>query len=321
MPLFFHNLYSGISFVCLGAILLSALLIEIMIRAGIMDHPVARSSHIRPTPKGGGIGIISAFLLCLPLQRAACHLPLLDRSSALLLIGTGTLALISWLDDVRSFPARYKLGAQFAAAAIVVAGTDNTAVWDILFVLGAVFLTNALNFMDGLNGLASGVMLLAAFVLAGMGIESATFMLLASSILAFIPSNFPKARIFMGDVGSQAGALVIAWGGMQAHGTSFWLLPALMNGIIWDVSFTLIRRAIAGDRLAEAHRGHLYQLAVRSGISMPIATMMQWVFVLCGGAAFLGGKAVPATMMILAIQVSWTVFICTRARARVQGRW
>ena len=86
MPLFFHNLYSGISFVCLGAILLSALLIEIMIRAGIMDHPIARSSHIRPTPKGGGIGIISAFLLCLPLQRAACHLPLLDRSAALLLI-------------------------------------------------------------------------------------------------------------------------------------------------------------------------------------------------------------------------------------------
>ncbi|GBD56306.1 MraY family glycosyltransferase [Gluconobacter wancherniae] len=321
MPLFFQNLYSGISFVCLGAILLSALLIEIMIRAGIMDHPVARSSHLRPTPKGGGIGIISAFLLCLPLQRAAYHLPLLDRSSALLLIGTGTLALISWLDDVRSFPARYKLGAQFAAAAIVVAGTDNTAVWDILFVLGAVFLTNALNFMDGLNGLASGVMLLAAFVLAGMGIESATFMLLASSILAFIPSNFPKARIFMGDVGSQAGALVIAWGGMQAHGASFWLLPALMNGIIWDVSFTLIRRAIAGDRLAEAHRGHLYQLAVRSGISMPIATLMQWVFVLCGAAAFLGGKAVPATIMILAIQASWTVFICTRARARVQGRW
>ena len=133
--------------------------------------------------------------------------------------------------------------------------------------------------------------------------------------------NFPKARIFMGDVGSQAGALVIAWGAMQPSHTSTLIVLAVLSGVLWDVLFTLARRARAGDRLTEAHRGHLYQLAIRSGLPMPLVTIVYWGFALWGAVACLANEWLVTALLILLPQLCWTGYICTRARARVQDRW
>ncbi|EHH69321.1 glycosyltransferase family 4 protein [Gluconobacter morbifer] len=321
MSFSFQSLLSGFTLACLPAILLCNVLILVMIRAGVLDHPGHRSSHTRPTPKGGGIGIIGAFVVCLPLARWMAGQPVMDRATVCLLAGMLLLAVVSWLDDVRPFPARYKLMAQFGAALLAAAGTGAPLPWMVLFVLGAVFITNALNFIDGLNGLASGVMALTALALAAACISPVTFVLLAVCLLAFLPYNFPKARIFMGDVGSQAGALGIAWGGMRPDWSHPLLAAALLSGVIWDVSFTLLRRSRAGDRLTEAHRGHLYQLAVRSGLPMPLVTLIYWGFALWGGLAFETGNAGAALLLILLPQIVWTGYICTRAGARVQERW
>ncbi|MBS1103107.1 UDP-phosphate alpha N-acetylglucosaminyltransferase [Gluconobacter sp. Dm-62] len=323
MPFSLQNINSSITLACIPAIILCNLLILLMIRAGILDHPVARSSHTRPTPKGGGIGIVGAFVLCVLPALYEAH-ALLRTAPAItgLLAGMILLGAVSWLDDMRPFPARYKLAAQFLAAMIAAAGT-GAPLYDLIpFVLAAVFITNALNFIDGINGLASGVMALSALFLASAGIMPVAFVLLAICLLSFLPYNFPKARIFMGDVGSQPIGLAIAWGGMTGFSKGAGVLViALLSGVLWDVTFTLLRRARAGDRLAQAHRGHLYQLAVRSGLPVPFVTSLYWVFALWGAAAFATGQIITTVLMILLPQLLWTGYVCTRARTRVQDRW
>ncbi|WP_225198328.1 glycosyltransferase family 4 protein [Gluconobacter oxydans] len=323
MPFSFQNLTSGVTLACIAAVVLCNLLILLMIRAGVLDHPVARSSHTRPTPKGGGIGIVGAFILCLPpaLYEAHASIRIVPAITGLL-VGMILLGTVSWLDDVRPFPARYKLAAQFVAAIAAAIGTGATLPELIPFVLAAVFITNALNFIDGINGLASGVMAISALVLASTGLMPVAFVLLAVCLLSFLPYNFPKARIFMGDVGSQPIGLAIAWGGMTGFGTgSAVLVIALLSGVLWDVTFTLARRACAGDRLAQAHRGHLYQLAVRSGLSVPLVTSIYWGFALWGAVAFATGQIITMVLMIVLPQLLWTGYVCTRAKTRVQDRW
>lgn len=323
MPFSFQNLTSGVTLACIAAVVLCNLLILLMIRAGVLDHPVARSSHTRPTPKGGGIGIVGAFILCLPpaLYEAHASMRIVPAITGLL-VGMILLGTVSWLDDVRPFPARYKLAAQFVATIAAAIGTGATLPELIPFVLAAVFITNALNFIDGINGLASGVMAISALVLASTGLMPVAFVLLAVCLLSFLPYNFPKARIFMGDVGSQPVGLAIAWGGMTGFGTgSAVLVIALLSGVLWDVTFTLARRARAGERLAQAHRGHLYQLAVRSGLPVPLVTCLYWGFALWGAAAFATGQIITMVLMIVLPQLAWTGYVCTRARTRVQDRW
>ncbi|MGC5747512.1 UDP-phosphate alpha N-acetylglucosaminyltransferase [Gluconobacter sp. NFX36] len=321
MPFSLQSLLSGVVAPDLLAPLLCMVLIALMIRAGVMDHPVHRSSHTRPIPKGGGIGIIGAFLLCLAPALYLTHQPLFTGPILGLAGGVILLAAVSWLDDLYSFPARYKLAAQFIAAALAAFGSGASLPMTGLFILGAVFITNALNFIDGINGLASGVMALTALFLAASGIQPVVFVLYAVCLLAFLPCNFPKARIFMGDVGSQSGALIIAWGAMQPHRLAGLLTLALLSGVLWDVLFTLARRARAGDRLAQAHRGHLYQLAVRSGMPMPLVTMIYWGFVLWGALACAATQPWETVLLVLLPQLCWTGYICTRAKARVQDRW
>lgn len=323
MPFSFQNLTSGVTLACIAAVVLCNLLILLMIRAGVLDHPVARSSHTRPTPKGGGIGIVGAFILCLPPALYEAHASMrIAPAITGLLVGMILLGTVSWLDDVRPFPARYKLAAQFLAAIAAAIGTGATLPELIPFVLAAVFITNALNFIDGINGLASGVMAISALVLASTGLMPVAFVLLAVCLLSFLPYNFPKARIFMGDVGSQPIGFAIAWGGMTGFGTgSAVLVIALLSGVLWDVTFTLARRARAGDRLAQAHRGHLYQLAVRSGLPVPLVTCLYWGFALWGAAAFATGQIITMVLMIVLPQLVWTGYVCTRARTRVQDRW
>ena len=144
-------------------------------------------------------------------------------------------------------------------------------------VLWLLFATNAMNFIDGLNGLAGGVALIAAGFLAGIAAAHGGWfayfaaLLLVAGLAGFLPFNFPRARIFMGDVGSQFCGFILAILAVVASRfdnveLSFLIVPMLLSGVLFDVAFTLIRRALAGERLTEPHRGHLYQVAQRSGL-------------------------------------------------------
>jgi UDP-GlcNAc:undecaprenyl-phosphate GlcNAc-1-phosphate transferase len=259
---------------------------------------------------------------------------------------------VAFLDDLYDWPFMVKLGIQAVAALVAVStgiylhdyripyagpvyvgwvGPPVTLVW-------LLFTTNAVNFIDGLNGLASGVVLIACLFLAyfsagyGSWFCYAASGMLAAGLVGFLPFNFPHARIFMGDVGSQFCGFMIAVLGVVASRfdgaeLSCRLVPKLLSGVLFDVAFTLVRRGLAGERLTQPHRGHLYQVAQRSGVPAPMVTLIHWAFAVFGGLcclAFLrvsGGWKLIVPAMTLPPQIVWLGFVVAQARCKEIGRW
>ena len=332
---------------CACLALLSAAAVWGMTRVGAIDTPGSRSSHSKPTPKGGGVGIVAAFLLGMGvLYQYAVFSRIADPYFRAVMLAALGIAVVAYLDDVLYWPASVKLLAQVAAAMLAVGGGLSLTFlrlplfgtvqlgWfgPVITVAWIVAATNAMNFIDGLNGLASGVTAIACAVLAIIGAwMGASFiyfaaLILMAGILGFLPFNFPNARIFMGDVGSQfcgflLAVLAVAAGRFEAVDLSIALVPMLLFGVLFDVAFTLLRRFMAGDRLTEAHRSHLYQLAQRSGISALRVTLVHWGFAAWGGlccALFLMASPVwkpVCVLMVLPPQWFWLVVV-SRLTAR-----
>lgn len=317
----------------------AGLAVAATIRLGVMDHPGHRSSHTRPTPKGGGIGIVGAFILAVPVGRVLRGMTPLDLPVAALLAATLLLGAISWLDDVYQWSPLVKLGAQIAAAVMVamtlpippglpaILPTPLTfPAWWVLAVSALVFTTNAVNFMDGLNGLVSGSVMLACLVLGALatGTPLGTMaLLLAAALAGFLPFNFPSARIFMGDVGSQPCGLLVGAFALTCAShpgmTAWYVVPMLLGGLIYDVLYTLVRRWRNGARLMEGHREHLYQRATQSRLSPVAVTLVHWSFVLWGGmaayAVLHGIMGVAAGLMaVLLPQLLWSAFVERRMK-------
>ncbi|CAI9121697.1 glycosyltransferase family 4 protein [Brytella acorum] len=315
--------------VCMG-------LVIVMIRVGVMDVPGHRSSHARPTPKGGGIGIMAGFLLGVPALYWAAGFSPASFAVTAPLTAIGLLALFSWLDDVHSFSAASKLGMQFGAALIVLvatqwpANTPHIWLYASIALFWLLYVTNAINFIDGVNGLASGSMALTAlaaasgFMIVDRLDDALAPLALAACLLVFLPFNFPTARIFMGDVGSQGAGLATAWFGLRAfqHTATPLLMPLMLLPILYDVGFTLIRRALEGRRLTEAHRGHLYQLAVRAGASPVRVTLLYWFLALWNAIATLTIQTWPLLAVAIAVPLAlWTLGVLRQASRTVSRPW
>lgn len=300
-----------------------------MIRVRVLDTPGARSAHDRPTPRGGGVGSTAGFVLGSLLALG----PAPDLATRAVLLATSLLALAGWLDDVRQFPPWFKLAAQLAAAMLVLGASlplPGPVFLPLFGLAWLVFATNALNFIDGLNGLASGAALLFGLLLAASlppAPAAALGLMLAAGLLGFLPFNYPRARIFLGDVGSQSTGLVLGslvlmrW---RDAGVAGAMLPVLMlAGILYDVTFTLVRRVLAGERLVHAHHGHLYQVARRSGLPAWQVSLIHWGFVVWGAVAARALAHAPllAAALVMAPQLGWTALVARRARRAGLGRW
>jgi UDP-N-acetylmuramyl pentapeptide phosphotransferase/UDP-N-acetylglucosamine-1-phosphate transferase len=275
-----------------GTALLSAGLVALAIayarRRGLLDEPGRRRSHRMPTPRGGGIGIVGAMLVALAVL-AAWRPSLVDTGTAMgLAFGLAVTAAIGWYDDHRPLRAWPRLLAHgIAATGFVVAlsGTSPPSLpafgapvawWMPVVALVMVASINLHNFMDGIDGLLA---LQALFVfgvftacgaLAGAYAWALSCALVASAVAGFLPFNFPRARIFMGDVGSGAVGFVIAalaaLGILRGH---LDLVAALLavSAFAIDAGLTLFSRIVRGRRWYSAHREHLYQWLVRGGRS------------------------------------------------------
>jgi UDP-N-acetylmuramyl pentapeptide phosphotransferase/UDP-N-acetylglucosamine-1-phosphate transferase len=267
-------------------------------RRRLYDQPGQRRSHRVPTPRGGGIGIVAGLLLALGTLAAAAAQP----ARAIAWAAFGAIALVAavgWIDDHRGLPARVRLLVQAAAVALVVAaigralGTDGAGPWLLLALAAALpgvlvlWSINLHNFMDGIDGLLA---LQAMFVLAGLAAlsahagaaaEAATLALFALAVAGFAPFNFPRARIFMGDVGSGAVGLVVglavAWQ-VATPGIAAASGVVLCSAFTTDATCTLLARIALGRRWYSAHREHLYQWLVRCGHSHArvVAYYMGW---------------------------------------------
>jgi UDP-GlcNAc:undecaprenyl-phosphate/decaprenyl-phosphate GlcNAc-1-phosphate transferase len=333
--------------------LLSAAVVRLMIGVRVLDHPDPRKVHTLETPKGGGVGVVVAFLVgIVVLYRFAEFARLADQYFVGVIEASVAIAVVAFLDDLFDWKFTVKLGAQILAALVAVGSGIYVVDYRLPYVgplyvgwlaapatvLWLLFATNAMNFIDGLNGLAGGVALIAACFLAGIAAFSGGWfayfaaLLLAAGLAGFLPFNFPRARIFMGDVGSQFCGFILAVLAVVASRfdgveLSFLIVPMLLSGVLFDVAFTLIRRAIAGEPLTEPHRGHLYQIAERSGVSAVDVTLVHWGFAVFGGACAIAFVAAPVSakpfvpLLTLLPQLCWLGFVVTRAHRSEVTRW
>lgn len=247
------------------------------LRARMLDLPGQRRNHTHPTPRGGGLGVVAGALLPLPLVWLA------DAHSGLALLGYGLgatlIAVAGWLDDRRGLAATIRLAVQMLAASlflIAMQGRSFEAAAPLAWVcawLLLVGLSNVWNFMDGINGIAGSQAVLVAGALAVIGQPplpwSAVALALAVASAAFLPFNFPSARIFLGDVGSAPLGFMIAalLTAAVADGRLPWPMAlVLVSAFGIDSALTLGRRIVHGKRWWRAHREHTYQWLVRAGL-------------------------------------------------------
>jgi UDP-N-acetylmuramyl pentapeptide phosphotransferase/UDP-N-acetylglucosamine-1-phosphate transferase len=312
--------------ITLAAALASALLTWLVIQyahvAQMHDVAGARRMHVEPTVRGAGLGFVVVILagwsgwgLALgwehPLGRWA-----LCAALALLLV-----AAVSWIDDRRGLPVLPRLAAHAIAALLLLAGTWPTLStelpWPLALLLPLLVLPaiNFWNFMDGINGMAATQAAVFALALSALALmagdtPSAWFPAVAAgAVLGFLPSNFPRARAFMGDVGSASLGLMVAALALQPTVDAPALRPAallLIAPIFLDAGLTLAWRMLRRPRRRwyTAHREHLYQWLARSGWGHTRTTL---TYLACtGGIAFvvlLIGPLQTAPMMIAAFVV------------------
>ena len=336
-----------------GLAVLSAAVVRVMIAVRVLDRPDPRKAHTLATPKGGGVGVVTAFLVgIVVLYRYAAFARLADPYFIGVIDASAAIALVAFLDDLYDWKWTVKLTAQVLAAVVAVASGLYVANYHVPYIgpltigwvaplatiLWLLFATNAMNFIDGLNGLAGGVALIAAAFLAGIAADHGGWfayfaaLLLIAGLAGFLPFNFPRARIFMGDVGSQFCGFVLAVLAVVASRfdnveLSFLIVPMLLSGVLFDVAFTLVRRLTASERLASPHRGHLYQIAQRSGVPASTITIVHWGFAVFGGACAVLFVAAPSEakpfipLLTLVPQLVWLACVVRLARTAGLGPW
>jgi Fuc2NAc and GlcNAc transferase len=254
------------------------------VRWGLVDLPNARSSHAKPTARGGGIAIVLVTLLTVAIDFSLHGIP--GSLSVAWIVGGGLVAGVGFLDDLKGLSAVARAGAQLLAAILLLNAIDIPAVsaslglttgWPALVwvVAGMVIVwsINLFNFMDGIDGLASAqciFVVLAGTLLIAMGHEIGSSLLsgvaMAGASAGFLIWNAPPAKIFMGDVGSGfigfgliAGALATS-----GHGpVSLWTWLVLNGVFVADATITVLTRFFRGQRIYEAHRSHVYQRLAR----------------------------------------------------------
>ena len=272
---------------------LSAALTEGMVRLNIADIPNARSSHARPTPKGGGLAVALSFFLGVTALFFLSSAVRLSEHGFLVYLGlAGLLVVAALIDDLKPMPPSLKLTVQIFCAGIfttAVARFETVSVpgfgvvelgllGSFATVLWIVGVMNLVNFMDGINGLVSGTAIIAAGTLAILALLSdAPFVYLAALVLVgatagFFVHNFPWGRIFLGDTGSQflgfaLSTLAVIGASEEGGKMSAWLVPILILPLLFDAVLTLVLRALRGEDVTKPHRDHVYQILVRAGLS------------------------------------------------------
>ena len=309
------SVFLGVAF--FAAFLFTWLLRRFALTRNLVDIPNSRSSHVLPTPRGGGVAIVLVVLGGLPLLWWQGNIA--GTVWAAFAGAGGMVALVGWFDDQGHIAASRRLLVHFTAAvwglvylggmpSLAFAGQTVSLGWlgHGLAVVYLVWLLNLYNFMDGIDGIAcieaitvcgSGVML---YWLTGVSAGWEIPLLLVAAVLGFLCWNFPRAWIFMGDAGSGFVGLVLGLLSLQAgwHNPELlWCWLILLGAFVTDATVTLLRRLFSGQRVSEAHRSHAYQ-----------------------HAAILHGSHIPVTLAFAAINLGWLLPMAVLvATARLDG--
>jgi UDP-N-acetylmuramyl pentapeptide phosphotransferase/UDP-N-acetylglucosamine-1-phosphate transferase len=281
-----------------AAAILTPLMARWAHRRNLLDIPNERSSHVIATPRIGGVALVTSVLVALALLQIAGAG--ISHDAGIVLTGALGIAAIGLVDDVWTLSAIVRLVVQATVAATVVAlvgslpfGLFPPDSWGamVLSVFWIGLLTNAYNFMDGIDGIAGTQALVAGVgwtivaFLAGAHDVAALSLLLAAASSGFLLHNWQPAKVFMGDAGSGFfGFLFAALPLLAPKGrVSFlWCGALLMWPFVFDTGFTLVRRASRFENILSAHRSHLYQRLVLTGCSHRDVTLVYAALALLG---------------------------------------
>jgi UDP-GlcNAc:undecaprenyl-phosphate/decaprenyl-phosphate GlcNAc-1-phosphate transferase len=241
-----------------------------LLRLDILDVPNARSSHARPVPRGGGLAVLPCVALGLTVSGSWSE-PL-----AIALTGAGALGVVGLVDDIRGVSARVRLLAQLVltgtTAAFLLASTSEPG--DLALPVAAAaatiwlsYLVNVYNFMDGANGVAGFMAAVSGGWFAYVGADRDVDALLVAGLgllgasLGFLPWNYPRARVFLGDVGSYSIGMAIGCLTVLTLATTDSVLLAVAPVCVFlgDTTLTLVSRAARREPVMSAHREHAYQ--------------------------------------------------------------
>lgn len=297
-------------------------------RVGAIAHPGPRHPHAEPTPRMGGLAMIVAVLGVAWLARA---LPgpaaLLDARPLLgFTLACVPILMLGVVDDIRGASPLTKLAVQACAALVLVQfgygvpvltnpfGGTFAAGWlsAPLTVAWVLAVTNAVNLIDGLDGLAAGVVAIAAATLWATGRMHQDFYvmylgaLLIGASLGFLAWNFPPARVFMGDTGSQFLGLALAAATLlenrKGTATVTLLFPLVALGVpIVDSVLAFVRRLVSGAPPFRGDSGHIHHRLVRLGLSPRAAVFMLWALCAVCGVLAIAFTSLPRREASIAV--------------------
>ena len=312
---------------------------KLAVKVGAVDIPKdERRVHKKPMPLMGGVAIYASIIVT-----SLIFLPV-DGTLISIIIG-GTIIFISGIiDDIKGLSPKAKLIFQIGAAIVLIFGdvkiealtnpfTKSSNLIPLngfaipITIFWVVGITNTLNLIDGLDGLAAGVAMIASlsFLFVANKFNYIPVMVMSSivagSCLGFLPYNFNPAKIFMGDTGALFLGFILAAlsieGVMKSVATIAVVVPIIILGVpIFDTTFAIFRRLLNGRSIAEADKGHLHHRLLKMGFSQKKTVIILYsISAIFGLCAILIAKANSKRAVIWSV----VVFVITMLLARKMG--
>ncbi len=290
-----HNVFLIVLITFLAGAALVPLVKRAAIHTGAMDIPNERKVHKKPMPRRGGLAISGAFLIGYMLFAR------MSTTMLSILIGGFVIVLTGIFDDIKPIPAKIKFLLQIIASCIVVfyghIALNKIGVFGLVinfpepinFIISILFIvaiTNAINLIDGLDGLAAGVssiyfatIAVIAYMLNKMqGLDTILSLIMLGSTLGFLVHNFHPAKIFMGDTGSLFLGFtisVVALLGFKGTTLTSLIIPILILAIpIFDTVLAICRRILKGEKIMAPDKEHFHHQLLKMKFSVPTTVLI-----------------------------------------------
>lgn len=333
------------SFSLLITYFLTNRMLKLALKRELYDLPTKRGSHVVPKPRLGGVAIVVSFYIVCLVMVFSGRMPFPDTSSGIgILVGGLMTGLVGVVDDIRELNAKLKLAAQIIVVTVVVLSGVRLEELRLPFIgnltLGflAIPVTyiwilgvmNFYNFIDGIDGLAAGIGLIAAafliFISAGSQVAglAAVYAIIAGVSFGFLRYNFPPARIFMGDTGSTFIGFMFASLAVYSNGRGVpvFVTALILGAVLGDAFLTLSRRVLEKKPIFSPHRTHYYQRLTSLGFSHKQVTLLEYLVTsLLGvsGIFFMRGDSV-FIIFFTVIWLSFFLWVLVKIRTMEKGK-
>ncbi|MBP2025645.1 glycosyltransferase family 4 protein [Peptoniphilus stercorisuis] len=277
------------------SVIMTPIIIKLAKKFGFMDIPKDnRRMHKKPIPLAGGLGMYITFVVSILIFAKVLKLTLSSEVIGLI-AGSTVIVLSGLIDDKVGLSPKKKIIFQLVAGICLVVGGVRIEFFNNPFNIGDPFIyikylsipitlfwitgiTNTINLIDGLDGLAAGVSMICAISLMMIAYKfgytevAIIAAILAGACLGFLPYNFNPAKIFMGDTGALFLGFVLSYisieGVMKSVAILTIIVPVLILGVpVFDTAFAMVRRKLSGKSMVEADKGHLHHRLLAMGLS------------------------------------------------------